>query len=128
MALLPQATPRAKAPIPPKDKEPRSCNEFRGFALARKEAPAEAAALAKKVLEWQRPLKGYSGGIKSMFPLTPPKQMTFLISVLLAIAAVVVRYLVYTGVQMPPFLPTGGFLLLLIAYLVLAAGNLFEGA
>lgn len=54
--------------------------------------------------------------------------MTFLISVLLAIAAVVVRYLVYTGVQMPPFLPTGGFLLLLIAYLVLAAGNLFEGA
>jgi hypothetical protein len=63
-----------------------------------------------------------------MFPLTPPKQLTFLISVVLAIAAVVVRYLVYTGGQMPPFLPTGGFLLLLVAYLVLAAGNLFEGA
>ncbi len=63
-----------------------------------------------------------------MFALTPPKQMTFLISVVLALAAVVVRYLVYTGVQMPPFLPAGGFLLLLVAYLVLAAGNLFEGA
>jgi hypothetical protein len=74
-----------------------------------------------------RPLKGL-GRIKIMFPLTPPRQLTFLISVVLAIAAVVVRYLVYTGVQMPPFLPTGGFLLLLVAYLVLAAGNLFEGA
>jgi hypothetical protein len=63
-----------------------------------------------------------------MFALTPPRQLTFLISVALAIAAVVVRYLVYTGVQVPPVLPTGGFLLLLIAYLVLAAGNLFEGA
>ena len=63
-----------------------------------------------------------------MFPLTPPKQVTFLISVLLAIAAVVIRYLVYTGVQMPPMLPTGGFVLLLIAYLVLVFGNLFEGA
>jgi hypothetical protein len=28
--------------------------------------------------------------------------MTFLISVLLAVGAVVIRYLVYTGVQMPP--------------------------
>jgi hypothetical protein len=63
-----------------------------------------------------------------MFPLTPPKQLTFLVSVALAIAAVVIRYLVYTGVQMPPFLPTGGFLLLLAAYLVLVFGNLFEGA
>jgi hypothetical protein len=63
-----------------------------------------------------------------MFPLTPPKQLTFLISLVLAIAAVVIRYLVYTGVQMPPVLPTGGFLLLLVAYLVLVAGNVFEGA
>ena len=63
-----------------------------------------------------------------MFPLTPPKQMTFLVSVVMAIAAVVIRYLAYTGVQMPPFLPTGGFLLLLAAYLVLVVGNLFEGA
>jgi hypothetical protein len=65
---------------------------------------------------------------KAMFPLTPPKQLTFLISVVLAIAAIVVRYLVYTGVQMPPAFPTGGFLLLLLAYLVLVVGNLFEGA
>ena len=63
-----------------------------------------------------------------MLPLTPPKQITFLLSLVLAIAAVVIRYLVYTGVQMPPLLPTGGFLLLLLAYLVLAAGNVFEGA
>ena len=63
-----------------------------------------------------------------MFPLTPPKQMTFLVSVVMAIAAVVIRYLAYTGVQMPPFLPLGGFLLLLAAYLVLVVGNLFEGA
>ena len=64
-----------------------------------------------------------------MFPLTPPKQMTFLISVVLALAAIVVRYLVYTGVRgLPPFLPTGGFLLLLVAYLVLVVGNVVEGA
>jgi hypothetical protein len=63
-----------------------------------------------------------------MFPLTPPKQLTFLISLVLAIAAVVIRYLVYTGVQMPPALPTGGFLLLLAAYLVLVVGNVVEGA
>ncbi len=63
-----------------------------------------------------------------MFPLTPPKQATFLISLVLVIAAVVVRYLAYTGVQMPPIFPGSGFLLLLAAYLVLAAGNLFEGA
>ena len=63
-----------------------------------------------------------------MFRLTPPKQLTFLISVALAIAAVVVRYVVYTGVQMPPAFPTGGFLLLLVAYLVLVFGNLIEGA
>jgi hypothetical protein len=46
----------------------------------------------------------------------------------LAIAAVVLRYLVYTGVQLPPLFPAGGFLLLLIAYLVLVAGNVLEGA
>ncbi len=61
-----------------------------------------------------------------MLPLSPPTQLIFLISVVLAIVAVVARYLAYTGVQMP-FFPTGGFLLLLIAYLVLVAGNLFKG-
>jgi hypothetical protein len=63
-----------------------------------------------------------------MFPLTPPKQLTFLISVVLAVAAIVVRWLVYTGVELPPIFFAEGFLLLLIAYLVLVAGNLFEGA
>ena len=52
---------------------------------------------------------------------------TVFISVALAVIAVVVRFLAYQGVQMPIF-PTGGFLILLIGYLVLLAGNLFEGA
>ena len=67
-------------------------------------------------------------GVKSHVSPDTPKQLTFLISVVLAIAAVVVRYLVYTGVQLPPLFPAGGFLLLLIAYLVLVAGNVLEGA
>jgi len=58
--------------------------------------------------------------------LTPPSQMTFLASVALAILAVVARVLVYMDIQMPIF-PTGGFALLLVGYLVLLAGNLFEG-
>jgi hypothetical protein len=85
---------------------------------------AKTAAVAKIGLA---PLTSVCKGIKIMFPLTPPKQLTFLISVVLAVAAVVVRYLVYTGVEMPVF-PTGGFLLLLLGYLVLLAGNMFEGA
>jgi hypothetical protein len=52
--------------------------------------------------------------------------MTFLASVALAILAVVARVLVYMDIQMPIF-PTGGFALLLVGYLVLLAGNLFEG-
>jgi hypothetical protein len=59
---------------------------------------------------------------------THQNNWTFLVSVALAIATVVVRYLVYAGVEMPPAFPTGGFLLQLIGYLVLLAGNLFEGA
>jgi hypothetical protein len=59
--------------------------------------------------------------------LTPPKQMTFFISVALAVIAVVVRFMDYQGIQMP-FFPTGGFLILLVGYLVLLAGTLFEGA
>jgi hypothetical protein len=67
------------------------------------------------------------GGKKSCFR-SPPKQLTFLISVILAAIAVAVRFLVYMDVEMPVTPPTGGFLLLLAGYLVLAAGNLFEGA
>jgi hypothetical protein len=61
----------------------------------------------------------------SVFGGSPGKngQLTFRIGR----GAVVVRYLVYTGMEMPAF-PTGGFLLLLLGYLMLLAGNLFEGA
>jgi hypothetical protein len=60
--------------------------------------------------------------------LTPPKQMTFYISVALAVIAVVARVLVYMDVDMPITFPTGGFLILLVGYVVLLAGNVFEGA
>jgi hypothetical protein len=61
--------------------------------------------------------------------LTPPKQLTVLISVTLAAVAVVVRFLISQGMQIPFLMfPTEGFLLLLLGYLVLLAGNLFEGA
>jgi len=52
------------------------------------------------------------------------KTANFFISVALAVIAVVVRF--HKGMQMPLF-PTGGFLILLIGYLVLLAGDLFEG-
>jgi Na+/H+ antiporter NhaC len=57
----------------------------------------------------------------------PPKQLTFFISLALAVIAVVVRFMAYQGIQVPLF-PTAGFLILLVGYLVLLAGNLFEGA
>ena len=58
--------------------------------------------------------------------LTAPNLMVVYLSVVLAVIAVVVRYLAYSGKELPQF-PTGGFLLLLAAYLVLLAGNLFGG-
>jgi hypothetical protein len=48
------------------------------------------------------------------------------LSVALAVIAVVVRFLAYSGKESPLF-PTGGFLTLLVGYLVLLAGNLFGG-
>ena len=48
------------------------------------------------------------------------------LSVALAVIAVVVRYLAYTGKELPQF-PTEGFLLLLAAYLLLVAGILLHG-
>ena len=48
------------------------------------------------------------------------------LSVALAAIAVVVRYLAYTGKELPQF-PTEGFLLLAAAYLLLLAGILFGG-
>jgi hypothetical protein len=57
------------------------------------------------------------------FRLTPPTQLTLLISVVLAILAVILRY---TGISIP-LVGTHTFGVLLIGYLVLLAGNLIEG-
>ena len=55
------------------------------------------------------------------WPLTPPKQLTLLISLVLAIFACLVHWL---HIAVPPF--GTGFLLLLLGYLVLLAGNVFR--
>jgi hypothetical protein len=57
------------------------------------------------------------------FRLTPPKQLTLLISVVLAILAAILHY---TGISIP-LVGTHTFGVLLIGYLVLLAGNLIEG-
>jgi hypothetical protein len=59
-----------------------------------------------------------------MLRLTPPKHVTFYISVAVAIVAVVLRFLAYSGIGT---FHTGGFVILLIGYLVLLAGNVLEG-
>lgn len=58
-----------------------------------------------------------------MFRLTPPKHVTFFISVVLAVVAVAIHF---AKIELPVF-PTHGFLILLLGYLVLLAGNLLEG-
>jgi len=58
------------------------------------------------------------------FRLTPPTQLTLLISVVLAIAALIFRF---TGLDLPGGLATHPFATLVLGYLVLLAGNLFEG-
>ena len=58
--------------------------------------------------------------------LTAPRKRIFLISVAVAIIAVVGRVLGYMGIATSLF-TTEGFALLLVGYLVLLAGNLFEG-
>jgi hypothetical protein len=57
------------------------------------------------------------------FRLTPPTQITLLISVILAILAVILRL---THVEIP-ILSAHTFAMLAIAYLVLLAGNVFDG-
>jgi hypothetical protein len=57
------------------------------------------------------------------FALTPPTKVTFIISVVLAVVAVVVHF---ANIALPVF-PTHGFVILLLGYLVLLAGNLFHG-
>ena len=60
------------------------------------------------------------------FRLTPPKTEIFLASVTLAIIALVARVLISFDIPAPIF-PTGGFILLAIAYVLILAGNVFEG-
>ena len=57
------------------------------------------------------------------FRITPPAQLTLLLSVVLAIIALVFRF---SGLELPEAInhPFGA---LLLAYLVLLAGNLVEG-
>jgi hypothetical protein len=57
------------------------------------------------------------------FRLTPPTQLTLLISVLLAILAAILHY---AGISIP-IVGTHHFAMLLLAYLVLLAGNVIEG-
>jgi len=54
--------------------------------------------------------------------LSAPKNVTFIVSVVLALVAVVVHF---ANVDLP-ISPTQGFLILLLGYLVLAAGNLLR--
>jgi hypothetical protein len=68
-------------------------------------------------------MTGFAEGDKTMFELTPPTQVTFIISVVIAAIAVILHY---ANIAIPTVTQTN-FFTLLIAYLVLLAGNLFEG-
>jgi hypothetical protein len=57
------------------------------------------------------------------FRLTPPAQITFIISVVLVIIALIFRF---SGVEIPAAI-NHPFGTLLLGYLVLLAGNLIEG-
>jgi hypothetical protein len=58
-----------------------------------------------------------------MFRLTPPTQVTFYISVVIAAIAVILHY-----AHIPiPHVTHSNFVTLLIGYLVLVAGNVLEG-
>jgi hypothetical protein len=58
-----------------------------------------------------------------MFWLTPPAKATFIISVVLAILALLVQY-AHAAI---PVVSGHGFETLLVAFLLLLAGNLFRG-
>ena len=58
-----------------------------------------------------------------MFRLTPPAQATFIVSIVIAVMAVVLHY---AHIAIPHVTQTN-FVTLLISYLVLLAGKLFEG-
>ena len=58
-----------------------------------------------------------------MLRLTAPKNVTFYISVVLAVVGLAIHF---ANIKLPVF-PTHGFLMLLLGYLVLVAGNVLEG-
>ena len=58
-----------------------------------------------------------------MRELSAPKNVTFIVSVVLAIVAVVVHF---AKLDLP-ISPSQGFMILLLGYLVLAAGNVVRG-
>ena len=61
--------------------------------------------------------------------LTPPKQVTFYISISVALISVVLKAMAVTGVTVFPTggYFTGGYFVLLVAYLVLLAGITLKG-
>ena len=58
-----------------------------------------------------------------MLALTPPRHVTLYLSVALAIIAIVVHF---ANIALPVF-PAHGFVILLLGYLVLLAGNVLKG-
>ena len=58
-----------------------------------------------------------------MQELSAPKNVTFIVSVVLALVAVVVHF---AKLDLP-ISPSQGFMILLLGYLVLAAGNVVRG-
>jgi phosphatidylglycerophosphate synthase len=57
-----------------------------------------------------------------MIQLTPPKHLTFYISVAIAVIALIIHY---AHVEIPHV--HSGFVILLVGYLVLVAGNVLDG-
>jgi hypothetical protein len=57
-----------------------------------------------------------------MLRLTPPKQVTFFISIAVAVIAVIIHY---AHVDIPHV--HSGFVILLVGFLVLVAGNVLDG-
>ena len=56
------------------------------------------------------------------FELSAPRIVTFIVSVIIAVVAIIVHY---AQLSIPHV--HSGFVVLLVGYLVLAAGNLFRG-
>ena len=60
-----------------------------------------------------------------LFDLKAPTRATFIISVVLFIAGLVINL---ASIELPiPIFPSHGFAILLLSYLVLLAGNIFRG-